>query len=28
MEAKRTKNIGTFTIGGQEYDIYIAKSNK
>lgn len=28
MEAKRTKNIGTFTIGGQEYDIYIAKSEK
>lgn len=28
MEAKKTKNIGTFTIGGQEYDIYIAKSDK
>ena len=27
MEAKR-KNIGTFTIAGQEYDVYIAKSEK
>ena len=28
MEAKKTKNIGTFTIDGQEYDVYIAKSEK
>lgn len=26
MDAKKTKNIGTFTINGQEYDVYIAKS--
>lgn len=28
MEAKKTKNIGVFNIGGQEYDVYIAKSEK
>ncbi len=28
MEAKKTKNIGTFTINGQEYDVYIAKSEQ
>ena len=26
MEARKTKNIGTIKLGGQEYDIFIAKS--
>ncbi len=28
LEAKKTKNIGTIKLGGQEYDIYIAKSEE
>lgn len=28
LEAKRTKNIGCIKIGGQEYDIFIAKSEE
>lgn len=28
MEARRSKNIGTFTIAGEQYDVYIAKSEK
>lgn len=28
IEAKKTKNIGTFSINGQEYDVYIAKSEE
>jgi hypothetical protein len=26
MEARKSKNIGTIKLGGQEYDIFIAKS--
>jgi len=26
MEARQSKNIGTIKLGGQEYDIFIAKS--
>lgn len=28
MEARRSKNIGTIKLGGQEYDIFIAKSEE
>lgn len=28
VEAKRTKNIGSIKLGGQEYDIFIAKSEE
>ena len=28
LEAKKTKNIGTIKLAGQEYDIYIAKSEE
>ena len=28
IEAKKTKNIGTIKLGGQEYDIFIAKSEE
>lgn len=28
IEAKRTKNLGTFRIGGEEFDVYIAKTEK
>lgn len=28
LEAKKTKNIGTIKLGGQEYDIFIAKSEE
>jgi hypothetical protein len=28
IEAKKTKNIGTIKLAGQEYDIYIAKSEE
>ena len=28
MEAKQSKNIGSIKLGGQEYDIFIAKSEK
>lgn len=28
LEAKKTKNIGCIKLGGQEYDIYIAKSEE
>ena len=28
VEAKKTKNIGTIKLGGQEYDIFIAKSEE
>ena len=28
LEAKKTKNIGSIKIGGQEYDIFIAKSEE
>ena len=28
IEAKKTKNIGAFTINGQEYDVFIAKSEE
>ena len=28
IEAKKTKNIGVITLGGQEYDIFIAKSEE
>ena len=28
IEAKKTKNIGSIKLGGQEYDIYIAKSEE
>lgn len=28
IEAKKTKNIGSFSINGQEYDVYIAKSEE
>lgn len=28
IEAKKSKNIGTFRIGGEEFDVYIAKSEK
>jgi hypothetical protein len=26
IEAKKSKNIGTIKLGGQEYDIFIAKT--
>jgi len=26
IEAKKTKNIGSIKLGGQEFDIFIAKS--
>jgi hypothetical protein len=28
IEAKKTKNIGTIKLGGQEFDIFIAKSEE
>lgn len=28
IQAKKSKNIGTFRIGGEEFDVYIAKSEK
>lgn len=28
IEAKKTKNIGSFTINGQEYDVFIAKTEE
>ena len=28
MEARKSKNIGTIKLGGQEYDIFIAKSEE
>jgi hypothetical protein len=28
IETKKSKNIGTFSIGGEEFDVYIAKSEK
>ena len=28
IQAKKSKNIGTFKIGGEEFDVYIAKSEK
>jgi len=28
IEAKKTKNIGSIKLGGQEYDIFIAKSEE
>ena len=28
LEAKKTKNIGTIKLAGQEYDIFIAKSEE
>lgn len=28
IQAKKSKNIGTFRIGGEEFDVYIAKSQK
>lgn len=28
MESKRAKNFGTFRIGGEEFDVYLAKSDK
>jgi len=28
IEAKKTKNIGSIKIGGQEYDVLLAKSEE
>ena len=28
IQAKKTKNVGSFTINGQEYDVFIAKSEE
>jgi hypothetical protein len=28
MEARKSKNIGSIKLGGQEYDIFIAKSEE